>query len=430
MNAPLSPRPLAAIWLVMSTAALTACDDGSDTDVADASVAAASDVGSAAFDAARDDGSADSGVPDATRAAPDAAPQLVGLDLTAFDAEVDAILAELELEGATVVVVHADAGIVHHRGYGAFEANRISFIASSSKVLTAGVLMRLHDEGVVDVDAPISTYLADWGPREHDPTIAQLLSNSSGMLGLLDNPAYAPYICQYLVAGTLLECGRTLSTADDAAVTVPPDTAFRYGGAQWQLAGALAVHVTGQSWDALLEDTYRTPCELDVLGYSNPFQMSILNGGIDAATRYPEFFAGDPADLPTTDNPNMEGGGYTTVLDYGRLLLMHLRGGVCPGGRVLSPESVERMQRDRIAEWGGEIEVQGYDAYGLGWWSRHSEPGVVLDPGSFGAVPWLDVNRRYGAMVMLESRVRNGLRAQRRLRPLLDAAMDAATLAD
>ncbi len=54
-----------------------------------------------------------------------------------------------------------------------------------------------------------------------------------------------------------------------------------------------------------------------------------------------------------TDNPNIEGGGYANVSDYGKLLLMHLRCGLCGEERVLSEDAVARMQEDRLAEYGG-----------------------------------------------------------------------------
>ncbi len=182
----------------------------------------------------------------------------LAVDFSAFDAELDPIVEEYELDGATVAVVHRDAGLIHERAYGAFEVDRRSLLASSSKVLSAGVLGRLADDGLVDLDAPISTYVGDWGERDHDfdPSLAQILSNSSGMLGIVDNPAYPQYLCMVSERTTLGECGRTIYTASDARVTVAPDTEYRYGGAPWQLAGAIAEQVSGKSWNTLIGDVF------------------------------------------------------------------------------------------------------------------------------------------------------------------------------
>ena len=70
------------------------------------------------------------------------------------------------------------------------------------KTNTAGVLLRLQDDGLLDMDAPVAD-VADWGAGNPSITPAQLVSSSSGLVGLLPNPAYGPYLCQFLVAGTL-----------------------------------------------------------------------------------------------------------------------------------------------------------------------------------------------------------------------------------
>lgn len=353
--------------------------------------------------------------------------EALGVDLSAFEAEVEQFLADHGLEGATAVVVHAEDGVLLERGFGTFETDRVSLLASASKMVTAGVIVRLHDQGVIDLDAPISTYLSDWEPREHDPTLAQLISNSSGMPGLTDAVLYGPYLCQYFDTGSLTECGETIYTADDLDDLVPPDTAFRYGGGQWQLAGAVAVVAAGMSWDALVEATYGDACGVTHLGYTNPFQESLQTGGVDGALGYPTWFDGDLADLPVTDNPNMEGGAYTTIGDYGQLLLMHVRDGECSNGRVLEAESARRMRQDRVARWGIPSGADtGLDGYGLGLWTMSAHPGLATSPGAFGSVPWFDSERGYGAMLILEAETEYGLLALDRLRPVLETAFDGA----
>jgi CubicO group peptidase (beta-lactamase class C family) len=142
----------------------------------------------------------------------------------------------------------------------------------------------------------------------------------------------------------------------------------------------------------------------------------------------PRFFDGDISVLPFTRNPSIEGGGYTTVADYGEVLLMHLRQGVCSSGeRVLSRRSVARMQEDRIlAEYNGTSIDPTMPGYGMGWWVSRSEPGVVSDAGAYGAMPWLDVERGYGVMILLESEAENGAYARLATKPILDAIFDAA----
>jgi CubicO group peptidase (beta-lactamase class C family) len=341
-------------------------------------------------------------------------------EFDAFDQVVAAFVEAQGLEGASAVVVDRDSGVVHVQGYGAFDPGRLYLIASSSKILSVGVLMRLADQGLVDVDEPIGTYLEDpFGEGKPELTLAQLLSNSSGLVSLTDDPLYAPYLCQYLRAGTLSDCAETIYTADDAADRVEPDTEFHYGGGQWQLAGGVAEVVSGQTWAELIDETYVQPCGVESLGYTNQFQ--------DSALAYPEDFDGDVANLTPTDNPSVEGGAYITVEDYGALLLMHLRGGMCGDTPALSQEAVERMRVDRILEeYGGTTGAGGpLEGYGLAWWIDRANPGVFMDPGAYGAIPWLDVGRGYGAFIALEATSELGVELALQAKPALDAIFDA-----
>lgn len=166
---------------------------------------------------------------------PDEQPIRHGLDFTAFDSAMNAALTAEGLEGATVVVVQKDSGIVYVKGYGAYDKDRVFLLASASKIISVGVLMRLADQGVLNLDAPIGRYVGGaWGDEKAELTIAQMFSNSSGMVGLVDQPFYLPYICQYRPVGTLVDCAEQIYDANDAGSVVPPDTKFRYGGGRYR----------------------------------------------------------------------------------------------------------------------------------------------------------------------------------------------------
>lgn len=346
------------------------------------------------------------------------------LDFSAFDAEVQAFVDEIGLAGVGTVIVHRDHGVVHQRSFGSFTDDRIYLVASASKMVSAGVLMYLDDQGLLDVDEPIVDAVG-WGDDNPHITPAQLVSNSSGLVGLLPNPAYPPYICQYFAAGTLQDCARQIFTTpgDDDAV-IPPDTMFIYGGGQWQVAGGVAEIVSGKSWNDLIHDIYVEPCDLDVFAYNNHFTQ--LNGAGNFFN-YPAAFDGDPANLAPTDNPNIEGGLYTTTGDYAKLLLMHLRGGLCGNRRVLSEEAVRAMRADRIAmAYGGSTGRSEAGGYGLGWWVRRQADSLLVAPGSYGAFPWLDENRGYGAFLAIEANIVLGEQLFARVRPLVEELFDDA----
>ncbi|MET0661748.1 MAG: serine hydrolase [Ilumatobacteraceae bacterium] len=340
-------------------------------------------------------------------------------DFSAVSPIVQSFVDEHDLNGAGLIVVDRDDGVVHEDYWGEFSADRISLVASSSKIITAGVLLHLADEGLLDMDAPIADAI-DWGSGNPTVTPAQLVSSSSGLPGLADRaPSHA---CQFLVAGALQDCAATIfTTPDDDADVVPPDTDFRYGGGQWQVAGGLAEAVSGKSWTELIDEIYVAPCDLDTLGYTNPFTQREIGGD---GLNYPSLFDGDVNRLVPTDNPNMEGGAYVTTGDYAKLLLMQLRGGVCGDEQVLSQASLDRMQSDRIGEvYNGEA-LPGL-GYGMGWWVDRSS-GLIIDPGAFGAVPWLDLDDGHGAYLVIESDATTGYLLASQLFDPVDEAVGAA----
>ncbi|MET0340148.1 MAG: serine hydrolase domain-containing protein [Polyangiales bacterium] len=376
---------------------------------------------------------ANSSILDAS-AASVAAPQMVERDFSEFDRLLRRAIEDHNrenpsepVEGASAVVVEREQGIVHSKGYGSYAENRTYLLGSASTILSVGILMRLADEGVLDLDVPISRYLPSWGIHKPNVTLAQLLSNSSGLPasaeiasprpnGAYDDPTYLPHRCQYREAGTLSDCGRAIYLDDAPVSNRPADVAFRYGGSQWQLAGAIAEQVSGRSWIELVAETYLAPCQVLSLGYTNQFEKSPHD--------YPSFFDGRPETLPQTANPSIEGGGFATAQDIGKLLLMHLRGGKCGIVQVLSESAVARMQKDRVGGQAGYAPDAGtgdtvLHGYGLGWWVNDAQ-GYVAVPGLYGAQARLDPSRGYAAFIAIEASAEVGAKLAEATMPVLE----------
>ncbi|MFQ3315729.1 MAG: CubicO group peptidase (beta-lactamase class C family) [Candidatus Poriferisodalaceae bacterium] len=308
----------------------------------------------------------------------------------------EALIEEHGLTGAGLIVVDEDQGILYHDHWKNFNEERVSLIASASKIITAGVLLHLNDAGVLDIDAPISDVI-DYAGVLGNITAAQLLSNSSGLVGLEINYLY---LCNFLSSGTIQQCAKSiLANAAIDPRTVEPDTEFRYGGPQWQVAGAVAEAASGKSWHELVNDIYTEPCGMKHFGYSNPFGEFAFS---DFA--YPDW-DGDLSVLKYTDNPNLGAGAYITTGDYGKLLQMHLNGGMCDTNQVLSPEAVVALQENRT----GRMYNSSVN-YGMGWWIDTEPAGIaesttrVSSPGIFGAISWLQPETGFGAYLVIEDK--------------------------
>ncbi len=308
-------------------------------------------------------------------------------DFSAVDSAAAAFVETFGLNGLTLAVVREGEGGIYEKGYGQFGSDRISLVASTSKVLAAGVILTLVDDGSLELDRPVAEYLG-WGDHHPGVTIEHLLSMMSGIEGW---PA-ANHTCVHDPATTVKECGRLVF--EDETESIAPGEEFRYSGSAWQLAGAVAEVVSGKSWAQLVDERLLEPCGLSNTGFLST----------DSQLGYPQAFDGDPANMPPSDNPEIGGGAYTTVSDYSKVLLMHLRSGQCGQQSVLSPEMVQRIQAELAPEgvtfppWTPSAAVN----YGMGWFRYEDDPSVLVDPGAWGAKAIIHFDEGWGAILIIE----------------------------
>jgi CubicO group peptidase (beta-lactamase class C family) len=337
-------------------------------------------------------------------------PEQSGYDFSAASEIVQGYVDENGLNGASFIVVDRDDGVIHQEHFGELGPGRVAIVANLLEIVSAGVVLSLHDDGLLDVDAPVADVVA-WGSGNPEVTPAQLLSHSSGMLGGPASQFYSPYLCSIMFVGSLQGCAETIfTTPDDDADLVPPDTAFGWvgTGADYQVAGAVAEVASGKTWAELVDEIFVQPCGLNVLAYNNPwFQLPF-----DPETFGYPAVGGDPVSmLAPTENPSILGGAYTTADDLAALLLMHLRDGMCGEERVLSTESLDRMHEDRIARvYDGDNNITDAEGnatgevwgYGMGWYTDRSA-GRLGANSPFGQSAWLDLDDGYGVLLLLEA---------------------------
>jgi len=335
----------------------------------------------------------------------------------AVDAELQQFLDERPVfDGISVILVDATQGMVHEAAFGDHTLDTVVMLASTSKMPAVSLLMALHDDESLDydVEATIDTYLP-WDGVYGDRTSVDLVSNTSGIPGLAGLADYGPHMCQFTSNVTLDACAEILYTVEVPG-SVPPGTRFSYGGSQWQLSGAVAEHVTNSTWGQAFDKYIAGPCELEVFEYGNMWTM------LDA-------WNGSPDSLRGQQNAHIEAGAITNLHDYAKILLLQLRGGRCGDTQVMSEESVAFMQQNRA----GDLGVN----YGMGWWivpgdAQNTE--IVYDPGAFGAVSWLDMERGIGGYVAIDDYTRAAPGAVyemvlAQLIPLQRQAVDAARAA-
>jgi CubicO group peptidase (beta-lactamase class C family) len=319
-----------------------------------------------------------------------------GPDFTEVDASFQSFIDGNEVfDGISYVLVDA-GGILHQGVFGDHTADTVVMLASTSKVPAVMTMMALHEDPNVSfsMSEPVSTHLPYDGVYA-DRTVEQLVSNTSGIPGLRLLAQYGSptgptledfnHLCQFSSQPFVdFEiCGQTL-VQNELPTSQAASSVFDYGGSQWQIAGVTASIAANATWNQLVDRYLGTPCELEVFTFGNPWED-------------PQAFTGSPDSLAGTSNPNVEGGAITNLADYARLLQVHLNGGFCGDNRVLSEEAIASMQVDR-----GGIVTTNPTPYGMGWWISTENPGVLTDPGAFGAVSFIDVNRGIGGYMAID----------------------------
>lgn len=137
-------------------------------------------------------------------------------------------------------------------------------VASLSKWVTSWGVMSLVDEGKLDLDAPVSTYLTRWQLPDSEfdnsgVTVRRLLSHTAGLTDGLGYAGFEP--------GTPVQpLTESLTKAADASpgkdgivrVGVEPGSEWRYSGGGYTLLQLLIEEVSGQSFnDFMTERVFR-----------------------------------------------------------------------------------------------------------------------------------------------------------------------------
>src|SRR5436190_18469474 len=111
-------------------------------------------------------------------------------------------------------------------------------IASISKTFTATAMMRLVEQGKVDLRAPVRTYLPDFRVKDEaasrDVTVWHLLTHLGGWEGQVSGPERGTETLKNFV-----------STITDLTQVAPPGKAWSYNNAGFSIAGRIIEVVTG-----------------------------------------------------------------------------------------------------------------------------------------------------------------------------------------
>ncbi|MFB5676826.1 serine hydrolase domain-containing protein [Paenibacillus terreus] len=293
------------------------------------------------------------------------------------------------IKGAALAVTNNEE-VFYTQGYGAFSDGRVINgstpfpIASLSKSVTALAVLQLVDKGLIDLDAPYTSYFPDVVPedeRVRDITIRNLLNQTSGLNDKV-NPdmTRSP---QYQSLQGINQALNRVKLAND------PGTAYSYHNPNYQYLALLVEKVSGQSFSDYLENHIFKPLGMNhTLNVSTTQQINensaippghYLILGHPVTRAEPLWFVDGPAGI------------ISTAEDMAKWMLAQY------DGRLLPPELMEQYH---TAGQSGP--------YGMGWLAGEDEQGgrTISHSGIFWtykAEETIYLDQRLGITMMFDS---------------------------
>jgi CubicO group peptidase (beta-lactamase class C family) len=233
-------------------------------------------------------------------------------------------------------------------------SNTIYGIGSTSKMILTAAVMKLVDDGKLDLDVPVVTYIPDFTMRDSrhtQITPRMLLNHSSGLHGYIgpnstlfdDHDTYAH--------DTLLE---ELAAQD---LQADPGAYSVYNNVGFSLAEILVERVSGMDFTVFIHKYFTVPLQMN----NTKTPQDIVNPATLAGVYHPNY----EGQLPTENyNVIASGGVYSTAEDlaaFSRIFTGEVDG-------ILSPKSVKAMEQAEYKRgmWPPE-EADSSLSYGLGW---------------------------------------------------------------
>ncbi|PSN15412.1 serine hydrolase [filamentous cyanobacterium CCP5] len=207
-------------------------------------------------------------------------------------------------------------------------------IGSVTKQFTAAAILQLQDQGLVDVHAPVTTYLPDY-PND-TITLHHLLTHSAGLRNLTSFPDYFEWMDQPTTLDELIARFQNLP------LEFEPGSQYRYSNSGYVLLTQVIETVSGQRYADYVTEHLLAPLGMANTGYELATVPGLATGYTLKAQTY-ELAA--PIHMST---PQGAGGLHSTVGDLVRWnqALFTPK----PGDRnILSPRAVTAMTTPQVS---------------------------------------------------------------------------------
>lgn len=249
-------------------------------------------------------------------------------------------------------------------GHGGADENTRFRIASMSKSFTAATVAVLAERDLIDLDAPLTTYLPDFtlaDDRADLVTPRMLLAHTSG----LDGAGYQEFDIPPPTDGDDL-----LARLRTATLSRDPGAGYEYFNTNYALAAVLVERVTGQPFDDVLRTELSEPLHMD-----DTTSTVSCDAAVPGLRSGHAVVLGQPLAMPEPAGFCLGSGGVvSTAADLATWLHFHTSGGVAPDGtQLLTAETITELLS---AQPGTDAAQGGW--YGMGWQAAALPDGAPL----------------------------------------------------
>ena len=282
----------------------------------------------------------------------------------AFAARLDSLATAAGLPGANAAFRLAD-GRIGAAAFGLADSTTGRVMTPGTRMLAgsigktwvAGVVVQLAHEGVLDLDAPVSSLLGDrpWFdrlPNGPDLTLRLLMNHDSGMPDHLDQQAYLDDVRALVAPGAdpdaTIAHEALIGYVLDLEPLHPAGRGFRYTDTNYILAGLAIEAATGHDYDDLMRERLAAPLGLTATEPQRRTAAGLACGHTTTDNVFglpPRLLADDGF---MTHNPAIEwtgGGVVSTPRDLVRWAAL-LWGGKLPGAGDYLPELLRGPPQD------------------------------------------------------------------------------------
>ncbi|MFC5137377.1 serine hydrolase [Actinomycetospora rhizophila] len=275
-----------------------------------------------------------------TPPAPTATAALTREDLDAWlDGVVPAGLERAGIAGAAVTVVR-DGQVLTSRGFGHADtaagepvdpARTLFRVGSVSKVFTAVAVLRLVEQGRIDLDADVRGYLDFPLPLRHEPpvTMRHLLTHSAG---------FEERIRGLVTLGEDTEDLREHLATDPPEQVFAPGTTPAYSNYGYGLAGYVVARVSGMPFAEYVRRSVLDPAGMSSSTFAQPLPAPLRDRLSQASAT-----VDDPPAPFETVRPSPAGSLTASIDDMARFLLAELG-----APTLLSPAGQDLMRRPAL----------------------------------------------------------------------------------